>query len=93
MNIALVLAGGTGTRLGTDIPKQYIRVNGRMIIDYCLETTLFYSKKSPYINMISVLLLQLFLFLLFSVKQNFWNLLQKQELIHQLNIQQQISCF
>ena len=38
MNIALVLAGGTGTRLGTDIPKQYIRVNGRMIIDYCLET-------------------------------------------------------
>ena len=38
MNIALVLAGGTGTRLGTDIPKQYIRVNGRVIIDYCLET-------------------------------------------------------
>lgn len=37
MNIALVLAGGTGTRLGTDIPKQYIKVNGRMIIDYCLE--------------------------------------------------------
>lgn len=38
MNIALVLAGGTGTRLGMDIPKQYIKVNGRMIIDYCLET-------------------------------------------------------
>lgn len=38
MNIALVLAGGTGTRLGADIPKQYIKVNGRMIVDYCLET-------------------------------------------------------
>lgn len=38
MNIALVLAGGTGTRLGADIPKQYIKVNGKMIIDYCLET-------------------------------------------------------
>jgi 2-C-methyl-D-erythritol 4-phosphate cytidylyltransferase len=38
MNIALVLSGGTGTRLGADIPKQYIEVNGRMIIDYCLET-------------------------------------------------------
>lgn len=38
MNIALVLAGGTGTRLGADIPKQYIEVNGRMIIDYCLKT-------------------------------------------------------
>lgn len=38
MNIALVLAGGTGTRLGADIPKQYIEVHGKMIIDYCLET-------------------------------------------------------
>ena len=38
MNIALVLAGGTGVRLGADIPKQYIEVNGKMIIDYCLET-------------------------------------------------------
>lgn len=38
MNIALVLAGGTGSRLGADIPKQYIEVGDRMIIDYCLET-------------------------------------------------------
>ena len=38
MNIALVLAGGTGTRLGADIRKQYIEVHGKMIIDYCLET-------------------------------------------------------
>lgn len=38
MNIALVLAGGTGVRLGADIPKQYIEVRGKMIIDYCLET-------------------------------------------------------
>ncbi len=40
MNIALVLSGGTGTRLGSDIPKQYIKVGGRMIISYCLETLL-----------------------------------------------------
>lgn len=38
MNIALILSGGTGTRVGADIPKQYIEVNGRMIISYCLET-------------------------------------------------------
>lgn len=38
MNIALILSGGTGTRVGADIPKQYIKVNGRMIISYCLET-------------------------------------------------------
>lgn len=38
MNIALVLSGGVGTRLGTDIPKQYMEVNGRRIISYCLKT-------------------------------------------------------
>ncbi len=37
MNIALILAGGTGTRLGSDIPKQYIQVKGRMVITLCLE--------------------------------------------------------
>ncbi len=37
MNIALVLSGGTGTRLGGDIPKQYIKVKGRMLIAYCLN--------------------------------------------------------
>lgn len=26
MNIELILAGGTGMRLGSDIPKQYIQV-------------------------------------------------------------------
>lgn len=37
MNIAIVLSGGTGTRLGSDIPKQYIKVNEKPIISYCLE--------------------------------------------------------
>ena len=37
MNIALVLSGGTGTRLGGDIPKQYIKVRGRMLIAFCLD--------------------------------------------------------
>lgn len=37
MNIALVLSGGTGSRVGADIPKQYIRVNGRTILSYCLD--------------------------------------------------------
>lgn len=38
MNIALILSGGTGTRLGESMPKQYIDAGGRMIITYCLET-------------------------------------------------------
>lgn len=37
MNTALILAGGTGTRLGTEIPKQYLEVKGRPIISYCIE--------------------------------------------------------
>ncbi len=38
MRIAIVLAGGNGTRLGLDTPKQYISVGGKMIITYCLQT-------------------------------------------------------
>ena len=38
MNIVLVLSGGTGLRVGSSIPKQYIEVGGRPIITYCLKT-------------------------------------------------------
>lgn len=37
MNIAIILAGGMGTRLGGEIPKQYIHVKGRPVIAYCLD--------------------------------------------------------
>lgn len=37
MNIGLLLSGGTGARLGLDIPKQYIEVGGRPVIAYALE--------------------------------------------------------
>ena len=37
MNIAVILAGGVGSRMGADIPKQYIRVRGKPIIAYTLE--------------------------------------------------------
>lgn len=37
MNIALVLSGGRGERIGNEIPKQYIEVGGKPIIAYCLE--------------------------------------------------------
>ncbi|MDE6662364.1 MAG: 2-C-methyl-D-erythritol 4-phosphate cytidylyltransferase [Lachnospiraceae bacterium] len=37
MVIALILSGGTGKRMGTDIPKQYIKENGRPLISWCME--------------------------------------------------------
>lgn len=37
MNIAVILAGGVGSRLGADIPKQYIEINHKPIIAYTLE--------------------------------------------------------
>ena len=37
MNIAIILAGGTGTRLGADCPKQYLEVNNRPIIAYSMD--------------------------------------------------------
>lgn len=43
MNIAILLSGGIGSRLGADIPKQYIEVGGRPIICYVLECLFFHT--------------------------------------------------
>lgn len=43
MVTALLLSGGTGTRMGINTPKQYIEVKGRPIISYCLRTLLFHE--------------------------------------------------
>lgn len=44
MNIALILAGGTGSRFGGDVPKQYLEVEGKPVIAYCLKTFLQHEK-------------------------------------------------
>ena len=36
--IAIILSGGTGVRLGGNIPKQYLEVKGKPVIQYSLET-------------------------------------------------------
>jgi 2-C-methyl-D-erythritol 4-phosphate cytidylyltransferase len=37
MNIAIIIAGGTGHRMGQDIPKQFINVYDKPILIYTLE--------------------------------------------------------
>lgn len=36
-NIAVILAGGIGGRLGHDEPKQFVKVAGKMIIEHTIE--------------------------------------------------------
>lgn len=38
MNVAILLSGGKGLRLVSDIPKQYIEVNEKKIVEYALDT-------------------------------------------------------
>ena len=37
MTIAIIIAGGVGSRMGADIPKQFVQVNGKPILLYTLE--------------------------------------------------------
>ncbi len=38
MNIAIILAAGSGSRVGADVPKQFIEVLGRPVLSYTVET-------------------------------------------------------
>ena len=38
MNIAIVIAGGVGSRMGANIPKQFIEVKGKHVLAYTLES-------------------------------------------------------
>ena len=37
MNIAVILAGGSGTRLGNDLPKQFMKVAGKQVIEHTID--------------------------------------------------------
>lgn len=50
MNIALVIAGGSGKRMGQDIPKQFLKVFDKPIIAYTLEA----FQANPLIDAIEV---------------------------------------
>ena len=51
MNTAIILAGGVGSRMGVDRPKQYLIVKEKPIIVYCLE---IFEKHSNIDNIVIV---------------------------------------
>ena len=53
MNIALIFASGRGTRMGTEIPKQFLEINGKPIIVHTIELFQYH----PLINKVYVVTL------------------------------------
>ena len=54
MNIALLTAGGTGNRMGQDIPKQFMPIDNKPVIIYTMESFQFH----PEIDSIGVICLK-----------------------------------
>lgn len=50
MNVAIIIAGGVGSRMGKDIPKQFIEVHNKPILAYTLES----FQRHPLIDAIEV---------------------------------------
>ena len=50
MNIAVILAGGSGKRMGAPVPKQFLTIYGKPVIAYTLEV----FEKHPEIDAIEV---------------------------------------
>ena len=53
-NIAIIIAGGSGSRMGQDIPKQFINIYDKPVIIYTLEG----FQKHPQIDAIEVVCLE-----------------------------------
>lgn len=54
MNIAVIIAGGSGSRMGQDIPKQFINVYDKPVLLYTLEG----FEKHPMIDAIEVVCIE-----------------------------------
>ena len=54
MNVAIIIAGGVGSRMGMDIPKQFIHIYGKPVIIYTLEG----FQRHPEIDAIEVVCLE-----------------------------------
>ena len=49
-NIAVILAGGIGSRLGLSTPKQFLKVAGKMVVEHTIDA----FERNHYINEIAI---------------------------------------
>ena len=53
MTIAIIIAGGMGSRMGADIPKQFVLVDGKPVLFYTLEA----FERHPKVDAIELVLI------------------------------------
>ena len=67
MNIAVILAGGVGNRMGASVPKQFVKVLGKPVLAYTLE----HFEAHPEIDAILVVCLKPYLDSIWEMKETF----------------------
>ena len=67
MNVALILAGGVGNRLGAKIPKQFIEVLGKPVLAYTIEA----FEKHPEIDAILVVCVKTHIDYMWEMKEKY----------------------
>lgn len=50
MNVAVIIAGGSGHRMGQDIPKQFIHIYDKPVLLYTLEN----FQRHPQVDVVEV---------------------------------------
>lgn len=67
MNVALILAGGVGNRLGAKIPKQFIEILGKPILAYTIEA----FEKHPEIDAVLVACVKPYIDYMWEMKEKY----------------------
>lgn len=67
MNVAAILAGGVGNRLGAGIPKQFVQILGKPILAYTIEP----FEKHPQIDAILVICVESHIDYIWEMKEKY----------------------
>ncbi|WP_310379231.1 bifunctional cytidylyltransferase/SDR family oxidoreductase [Flavobacterium sp.] len=69
MNIAVILAGGLGARLGMSLPKQFYKVAGKMVIEHAVDA----FEKNEFIDEIAIVIDNHYIFMVEDmIVENGW---------------------